>query len=182
MFIQCNSKVYIIIYNVYTMYILYTVLDSTYYIMISPDSMDPTQKQLLISGSGCLSACSWNRTSKPQRFEEMSWGGCPNMGEKSFCWRNPAPVGMAYPIIYRVSYMLGGAGFLPSTVPPLLGGKDTLQKTRKHIPPNGKFGKSSSSKVPTCDRSLEGIFPHLKFIILLMEEIMHHLGCRKPCK
>ena len=31
--------------------------------------------------------------------------------------RNPAPVDMVgYPIIYRVLYVPGGAGFLPSTV------------------------------------------------------------------
>ena len=31
--------------------------------------------------------------------------------------RNPAPVDMdKYPVIYKVSCMLGGAGFLPSTV------------------------------------------------------------------
>ena len=30
--------------------------------------------------------------------------------------RNPAPVDGKYPIIYKVSCMLGGAGFLPSTV------------------------------------------------------------------
>ena len=45
--------------------------------------------------------------------------------------RNPAPVDMVniikYPITYSVSYMLGGAGFLPSTKlvcfcsPPVLG-------------------------------------------------------------
>jgi hypothetical protein len=30
--------------------------------------------------------------------------------------RNPAPVDMFYPIIYRVSTIQGGAGYLPSTV------------------------------------------------------------------
>ena len=43
--------------------------------------------------------------------------GCVALCRHTVDGRNPAPVVMVvYPIIYSASYMLGGAGFLPSTV------------------------------------------------------------------
>ena len=49
--------------------------------------------------------------------------------------RNPAPVDgtVVYPIIYKVLYIPGGAGFLPSTVCPVVG-KDGILKNPKNPP------------------------------------------------
>ncbi len=53
-------------------------------------------------------------------------------------------------------------------------------------------GKRASQDLETCEVPLFGITPHRKFtwrlletrhvLILLMAEILHHLGCIKPCK
>ena len=70
-----------------------------------------------------------------------------------------------YPIIHQVSTIPGGClGFRPSTVPTF---PIKINQMQVNIP------------VPWILRELA--YPSLP-VILLMDKILHHLGCIKPCK